>query len=85
MLNEGVCFSQGGPGIVASEMTLAPFVLAYMNSFVATYCLEGIVGGGDFSVKGSAARNLEPRYLEHIPSLSLPLTKSCGSQIRLLS
>ena len=47
-----------------------------MNSFVATYCLENMVGGGDFSVKGSAARNLEPRYLEHLPVVHLTANDS---------
>lgn len=71
VLNERVCFSQGGPGIIANDRRSAAFVLAYMNSYVATYCLENMVGGGDFSVKGSAARNLEPRYLEHLPRIQL--------------
>ncbi len=41
-----------------------------MNSFVATYCLEAVIGGGDSSVRGSAARNLEPRYLEFLPDVN---------------
>ena len=76
VLNKEVCFSQGGPGIIARDEESAPFVLAYMNSFVATYCLENMVGGGDFSVKGSAARNLEPRYLEHLPVVHLTANDS---------
>ena len=70
VLNEGVCFSQGGPGIVAADRAAAAFVLAYMNSFVATYCLEGMVGGGDFSVR-SLLRDLEPGYCEHLPEVTL--------------
>ncbi len=72
VLNDGVCFSQGGPAILPHDGKCASFVLALMNSFVATYCLEAIVGGGDSSVRGSAARNLEPRYLEFMPEISLP-------------
>jgi hypothetical protein len=76
VLNKGVCFSQGGPGIIARDLESASFVLAYMNSFAATYCLENMIGGGDFSVKGSAARNLEPRYLEHLPIVALTANDS---------
>ncbi len=71
VLNDGVCFSLGGPAIVPHKRSDAAFVLALMNSFVATYCLEAVVGGGDSSVRGSAARNLEPRYLEFLPDVSL--------------
>jgi hypothetical protein len=70
ILNDGVCFSQGGPAILPHRKGDAPFVLALMNSFAATYCLEAIVGGGDSSVRGSAARNLEPRYLEFMPDIT---------------
>ena len=71
ILNDGVCFSQGGPAILPHDGRHASFVLALMNSFVATYCLEAVVGGGDSSVRGSAARNLEPRYLEFMPDITL--------------
>ena len=76
VLNRGVCFSQGGPGLVARESFLAPVVVFLSNSFVASFVLERMVGGGDYSVKGSAARNLEPRYIEFIPDF--PVSESAA-------
>ncbi len=71
VLNDGVCFSQGGPALVAKDPRDASFVVMLANSFAATYALEAMVGGGDYSVKGSAARNLEPRYLEFLPDVEI--------------
>ena len=76
VLNRGVFFSQGGPGLVAREPFLAPVVVFLSNSFVASFVLERMVGGGDYSVKGSAARNLEPRYIEFIPDF--PVSESAA-------
>src|SRR5262249_52698658 len=67
VLNRGAYFSGAGPGAIPRQEVNVHFLLAYMNSFVTSYCIESIVGGGDFSLKGTAARHLEPGYMKHIP------------------
>jgi len=71
VLNEGSCFSGPGPAVIPAQETALHFMLAFMNSFVATYCVESIIGGGDFSMKGTAARHLEPGYMKHLPMVEL--------------
>jgi hypothetical protein len=76
ILNEGACFSGPGPGVIPNRAEDLHFLLAYMNSFVATYCTESIVGGGDFSMKGTAARHLEPGYMKHLPEIEVSLSEA---------
>lgn len=71
VLNEGSCFSGPGPGIIPANDNLLGFLLAYMNSFIASLCIEFFIGGGDFSVKGTAARHLEPGYMRYLPATSI--------------
>jgi hypothetical protein len=71
VLNEGACFSAAGPGVLPKQPEHLHFTLAYMNSFVASYCVEAIIGGGDFSIKGTAARHLEPGYMKHLPLVAI--------------
>lgn len=71
VLNEGSCFSGPGPGIIPLQAKHLQFLLAYMNSFVACYCLESIIGGGDWSIKGTAARHLEPGYVKYLPVVEI--------------
>jgi hypothetical protein len=71
ILNEGSYFSSAGPGIFAKNEEHLHFVLAYMNSFVVSYCIESIIGGGDYSVKGTAARHFEPGYMVYLPKIGL--------------
>jgi hypothetical protein len=69
VLNEGSCFSVPGPGIIPKDPTHLHFLLAYINSFAAGYAIEALIGGGDFSIKGTAARHLEPGYMKHLPEV----------------
>ncbi len=71
ILQRGCLFSGAGPGVIPHNDVDASFLLAYLNSAVAALCLEAIIGGGDFSMKGTAARHLEPRYLQFLPDVQL--------------
>ena len=71
VLNKGVFFSGPGPGVIPTNEADKHYLLAFLNSAVASYCLEAIVGGGDYSMKGTAARHLEPGYLQHLPVVEL--------------
>lgn len=71
VLNKGCFFSGPGPGVIPRRDGEKHYLLAFLNSAVASYCLEAIVGGGDFSMKGTAARHLEPGYLQHLPVVEL--------------
>ena len=68
-MNEGACFSVPGPGIIPKNPAHLHFLLAYINSFAAGYAIEALIGGGDFSIKGTAARHLEPGYMKHLPEV----------------
>jgi hypothetical protein len=71
VLNKGCFFSGPGPGVIPTNDADRHYLLAFLNSAVASYCLEAIVGGGDYSMKGTAARHLEPGYLQHLPVVAL--------------
>jgi hypothetical protein len=71
VLNEGSCFSVPGPGIIPNDPAHLHFLLAFINSFAAVYVVEALIGGGDFSMKGTAARHLEPGYMKHLPILAI--------------
>lgn len=71
VLNSESFFADLGPAIVPINPTHASFILMLGNSVVATYAIEIMVGGGDYSVRGSAARTLEPTYLEHLVDVDL--------------
>jgi hypothetical protein len=71
VLQRDCVFSGAGPGVIPHNDADASFVLAYLNSAVTALCLEAIIGGGDFSMKGTAARHLEPRYLQFAPNVQL--------------
>ena len=87
VLNEGACFSAAGPGVLPKQQENLHFTLAYMNSWVASYCVEAIIGGGDFSIKGTAARHLEPGYMKHLPLVTISSKDAqwfCSSITKLL-
>ena len=69
VLNAGSCFSCKGPGIVPLNTADSHFLLAYLNSYAITYIVECAIGGGDFSVRGSAARDFEPGQLSRLPEV----------------
>ena len=68
---QGVCFQWPRTGVIPANKADKHYLLAFLNSAVASYCLEAIVGGGDYSMKGTAARHLEPGYLQHLPVVEL--------------
>jgi hypothetical protein len=76
VLNDGAYFSGAGPGAIPRQAANVHFLLAYMNSFITSYYIESIVGGGDFSLKGTAARHLEPGYMTHIPVAEVSLQEA---------
>jgi hypothetical protein len=80
VLNEGACFSGPGPSVIPRDESHLAFILAFMNSFAASYCIEAIIGGGDYSMKGTAARHLEPGYMKHLPVV--PLSEASGQFFR---
>jgi hypothetical protein len=76
VLNEGSYFSNAGPGIFAQDNRDLHFVLAYMNSFLVSYCIESLIGGGDYSAKGTAARHFEPGYMVYLPNITLTVKEA---------
>ena len=79
VLNKGCFFSGPGPGVIPTSAADKHYLLAFLNSAVASYCLEAIVGGGDYSMKGTAARHLEPGYLQHLPTANYLMKTDNGS------
>lgn len=71
VLNAESAFSGAGPGVIPYDERDCNFLLAYLNSAVASYCLEALIGGGDSSASGTAARHLEPGYLQRLPVVAL--------------
>ena len=69
VLNRQTAFSYAGPAIVPVSETLLSTVLAVSNSFAVSYLIEIVAGGGDYSVRGSAARHFYPSYFERLPEL----------------
>ncbi len=69
ILNTGSAFSVPGPGIIPNDPRHLAFLLSLFNSFVASFIIEGLIGGGDYATKGTAARHLEPGYMKHLPGV----------------
>jgi hypothetical protein len=69
VLNRQTAFSYAGPAVIPHSEALAPALLAYANSFAVSYLVEIVAGGGDYSVRGSAARHFYPSYLERLPEI----------------
>ena len=67
VLPHDACFTVPGPGVIPTREREASFLLALLNSPITTYYLEMLIGSGDHSVRGSAARHFEPTYLGHVP------------------
>jgi len=72
-LPRGCAFSVGGWGVFASSSFSYEDILAVYNSRVARYYMEVLLGQGDSSVAGSAARNHGAEAVGGIPFLSRPL------------
>ena len=71
LLNPGVFFRRSRPGSCPKNVADAPFLLAFMNSFVVTYLMEVMVGGGDSSVPRKCSTNLAATHLEHLVSVDV--------------
>src|SRR4051794_29434839 len=64
VLNREASFSYAGPAIIPHSVAMLSTALAFTNSFLVSYLIETVAGGGDYSVRGSAARHFYPSYFE---------------------
>ncbi len=69
LLPSGCGFTRGGPAIQGSE---EPLLLTLASCFTRPYkvLVEAVIGGGDSSVGGGAARNYSAPWLSRMPPLS---------------
>ena len=61
----GALFSPKGPGVFGDSLW---GLLGLLNSWVVNFYVELLVGGGDYSARGTAARDFAPSLLEAIPA-----------------
>jgi len=67
LLPRGALFSPGGPGIFVEGESELWGLLGFTNSSIAVFYAELLVGGGDSSEAGTAARNFPPTIVESMP------------------
>jgi len=60
--------SYGGPGIFPRENVSIFGMVALLNSSAYLFLIEMVIGGGDTSQAGTAARNIMPSLLESLPA-----------------
>ncbi len=63
--------SYNGPGIYSSSDTSKYNIIGVLNSAPYQFMIELIVGGGDTSQAGTAARHFMPSLLESLPNLKI--------------
>lgn len=67
VLPAGSICSPKGPGIYDQENDRPWGLLAFLSSSVVIFYLEMLVGGGDSSAAGTAARDFSPSFIEQLP------------------
>lgn len=67
VLPENSLFSPAGPGVFGDSESELWGLLGFLNSSVVAFYVELMVGGGDTSASGTAARHFSPTLLESLP------------------
>lgn len=67
IMPSGALFSPKGPGVFISGDEQLWGLLGFLNSSVACFFIEMLIGGGDSSAAGTAARDISPSLIERLP------------------